>query len=209
MDCIVSYRPLAGLSRARLGERWLHVLPAAKRAAVETAADPVAIATLAGIDLLRHGLGAIGGGELTAGMLIYAPRGKPALVQGPVFSISHAGGFAVCAIVRGSRVGIDIEVLARVRAESLRRVARAAELDRFGADPYGPAKLWTRKEAVLKAAGASVFDAAAVEVEEEHATLRGERWYFSGPEVLEHCALAIAGERPGMSVDLRLVGELA
>ncbi|MGH8265432.1 MAG: 4'-phosphopantetheinyl transferase family protein [Steroidobacteraceae bacterium] len=209
MDCIVAYRPLAGLSRARLGERWLHVLPRAKRAAVETAADPVAIATLAGIDLLAHGLGAIGGGELTAGMLAYPSRGKPLLGQGPDFSISHTGGFAVCAVARESRVGIDIEVLARVRPESLRRVAHPTELERFAADPYGAAKLWTRKEAVLKAAGASIFDAAAVEVEEGHADFHGERWYFSGPEVLDGCALAIAGERPHMSVDLRLAGELA
>jgi hypothetical protein len=106
-------------------------------------------------------------------------------------------------------VGLDIEGLARVRIEALRRVARAVELERCGADPQGAAKLWTRKEAVLKAAGGSVFDAAAVEVEEGYAAFRGTRWYFSGPDVLEGCALAIAADRPHLAVALRLATELA
>jgi 4'-phosphopantetheinyl transferase len=192
-----------------LAERWLRVLPAAKRAAVERAADPVAIATLAGIDLLAHGLRAAGSGELGTDRLTYPARGKPVLANAPDFSISHAGGFAVCVVALESRVGIDIEGLARVRVETLRRVARARELERFAADPHGAAKLWTRKEAVLKAAGASVFEAAAVEVAEDHAAFRGARWYFVGPDVLEGCALAIAVERRHMAVDLRLVTELA
>ena len=84
-------------------------------------------------------------------------RGKPRWKGGPDFSISHAGGRVACALVAGEGcVGLDIEPYDAVSADDLRLVATAAELEQFGAEGLGPADLWTTKEAVIKAAGATV-----------------------------------------------------
>lgn len=86
-----------------------------------------------------------------------AAGGKPRWKGGPDFSISHAGGRVACALVAGQGcVGLDIEPCDAVSAEDLRLVATAAELEQFGAAGLGPADLWTAKEAVIKAAGATV-----------------------------------------------------
>lgn len=83
--------------------------------------------------------------------------GKPRWKGGPDFSISHAGGRVACALVAGEGcVGLDIEPCDAVSAEDLRLVATAAEFEQFGAEGLGPADLWTAKEAVIKAAGATV-----------------------------------------------------
>lgn len=84
-------------------------------------------------------------------------RGKPRWKGGPDFSISHGGGRVACALVAGRGcVGLDIEPYDAVSADDLRLVATAAELEQFGANGLGPADLWTAKEAVIKAAGATV-----------------------------------------------------
>jgi len=83
--------------------------------------------------------------------------GKPRWKGGPDFSISHAGGRVACALATGAGcVGLDIEPCDMVSSEDLRLVASAAELGRFRAEGLGPADLWTAKEAVIKAAGATI-----------------------------------------------------
>jgi 4'-phosphopantetheinyl transferase len=206
---IVYYVSLPGLRYAELAGRWLHRLPYVKRRTVERAPEKSAVATLAGIDLLAHGARALGHDTLDAAALVFPEGGKPHWPGGVEFSISHTVEHAVCVVTRSVRVGIDIEIIGRVRIEILRRVASSAELGLYGASARGAASLWTRKEAVLKAAGASVFEAAAVEVHEQYADFRAGRWHFCGPDVLEHCALALAFERPGVEVELRRITQLA
>jgi 4'-phosphopantetheinyl transferase len=101
---------------------------------------------------------------LTAGLLlerfagpgpyVYGPFGKPSLPEGPCFSLSHSGDLAVLA-VDVSPVGADTEPADRPwRPETARRVLTAAEqrhLAGRGAEEFP--RLWTRKEAVMKACG--------------------------------------------------------
>jgi 4'-phosphopantetheinyl transferase len=199
-DAIVYYVSLRSLRYADLVQRWLDHLPYGKRRAVERAPESSALATLAGIELLAHGARALGHESLDAASLVFPEGGKPHWPGGVEFSISHTRDYAVCAATRSVRVGIDLETIERVRPEILRRVASPAELGLYGTSARGAASLWTRKEAVLKAAGASVFYAAEVEVHEQHADFRAGRWHFAGPDLLEGCALALAFERPGVAV---------
>jgi phosphopantetheinyl transferase len=206
---IVYYRSLAGESYAALAARWLEKLPYAKRRLIERATELAAAATLAGIDLLAHAAAALGHSSLDAAALVFPERGKPYWPGGPEFNISHTREITVCVATCGVRVGIDIESLERVSLQALRRVASPMELELCGASGRGAAQLWTRKEAVLKAEGGSVFEAAAVTVHERYAEFRGRQWYFAQPDTLENCALAIATERPMIALDLRRATELA
>jgi 4'-phosphopantetheinyl transferase len=88
------------------------------------------------------------------------PHGKPRLVGGgPEFSLTHSGGLVGVAVAEVP-VGIDVEDLSRpglgraVEEETLTPAERAM-LDGLDADARhaGFLRLWTRKEALLKASG--------------------------------------------------------
>lgn len=95
----------------------------------------------------------------------YSAKGKPRLANAPAcdalsFNVSHSQGLALCAIARGSAVGIDLE---RVRANSAwREIAQrffspqeTAMLDALPLAEQSRAffECWTRREAYLKATG--------------------------------------------------------
>ena len=94
-------------------------------------------------------------GEL---VFVLGPHGKPALANiGAIeFNLSHSGSWAMVAVTRGVPVGVDIE---RIRdnvdiAAVLQRVQKTAL-------PHTPAALfqvWTRREAMTKAAGGSLLE---------------------------------------------------
>ncbi len=105
------------------------------------------------------------------------PRGRPYLglpSTGWHFSITHAGGLVAVAFTSGGRVGIDLEsepralpvleeVLDRVLADSER-----ASLDRLAPEARGERlmRLWTMKEAVLKALGTGLgLEPSEVEID--------------------------------------------
>jgi 4'-phosphopantetheinyl transferase len=87
------------------------------------------------------------------------PHGKPALAGGPRFSFSHSGERALCAVGGDREVGVDLEVLREVSdAEGIvRGTFTAAEEAAWRAAGGGGGaaflRLWTRKEAALKALG--------------------------------------------------------
>jgi 4'-phosphopantetheinyl transferase len=118
---------------------------------------------VAGRAFLRLLLGQYLGTEPRALRFSYGPNGKPALADDRSdlrFNLAHSGALAVCALTRGSEVGVDVERLRPIRdaegvaqsAFSPREVARLESLPE-------PARLrafyeaWTRKEAFLKALG--------------------------------------------------------
>jgi 4'-phosphopantetheinyl transferase len=93
-----------------------------------------------------------------------APTGRPYLLgcgeDAPDFNLSHSGDHALIGLVRGARVGVDVEVW-RPLPDAL-RIARAHfATDEIAALTALPAaataaaffSLWTRKEAVVKAIG--------------------------------------------------------
>jgi 4'-phosphopantetheinyl transferase len=92
-------------------------------------------------------------------------NGKPVLRDGSAaadirFNLSHAKGCAVCAVVRGREVGVDVEQLRPLRDAALiaERVLSPGELEVYDALPpeakhAALLRGWTRKEAYLKATG--------------------------------------------------------
>ena len=92
----------------------------------------------------------------------YGAHGKPHLVgvEGLAFNVSHAATLAIYAIASGREVGIDIENIERtVDIDGVARTAFSARecevLAALPADARRAAffRLWTRKEAYIKARG--------------------------------------------------------
>ena len=126
-----------------------------------------------GRGLLRGLLGECLGLPPAAVPLAYLPSGKPVLACEPGlhFNVTHTDGVAVIALAR-RRVGVDVE---RVRPIAdpdglVKRYFSRAEAAAFRALPAhhrqaGFFRGWTTKEAVIKAAGATVACLADFDVE--------------------------------------------
>ncbi|GII66811.1 hypothetical protein Skr01_68960 [Sphaerisporangium krabiense] len=90
----------------------------------------------------------------------YGENGKPALRPDPGrpdvrFNLSHSGPLALLAVAVGRDVGVDVERLrpgVSARAIAERRFDRAGA-EAVAADPGVFFRLWTRKEACVKASG--------------------------------------------------------
>ncbi|NEO84093.1 MAG: 4'-phosphopantetheinyl transferase superfamily protein [Spirulina sp. SIO3F2] len=110
---------------------------------------------------LRYLLAAYVGEAAAAVQFQYETRGKPYLAEHPVqFNISHSGDWLVIAVVRDRAIGVDIEQIQATKswlalAERFFRQSESQALKALPPHEQTTAffKLWTRKEAFLKATG--------------------------------------------------------
>jgi 4'-phosphopantetheinyl transferase len=84
----------------------------------------------------------------------HGPHGKPQVVGGPCFNLSHAGAVALVALADGRELGIDVERTDR-RSHAIVRALTEAEREALGAAPghVELLRVWCRKEALAKATG--------------------------------------------------------
>jgi len=97
--------------------------------------------------------------------------GKPYIENGPSFNISHSGNVVLAAIAANGRVGVDVEAVRPIRdlpalartsfiAEEVEAVLRFPPDDRLR--PFF--RVWSRKEAILKALGLGLTALADISV---------------------------------------------
>jgi len=107
--------------------------------------------------MLREVLGRATGRSPAEIEFRYGPHGKPH-IEGPRFNISHSGGLALIALGQ-VEVGVDVELPRQRRTDDIaRRFFAPGEKERlFALDPelryQAFFRLWTCKEAFLKATG--------------------------------------------------------
>jgi 4'-phosphopantetheinyl transferase len=92
----------------------------------------------------------------------YTAYKRPFIKGAPDFNISHAGNVVVCAVAGKGHVGIDIEKPTSLSVADFRQQFAPEEWDAILNDPASPDifyRYWTRKEAVLKAAGTGLNEA--------------------------------------------------
>ena len=99
----------------------------------------------------------------------YGRAGKPVLAdhhaKAPAFNLAHSGGWGVCAVTRGSVVGVDIERLDRQFDYEKLAAQFFSAGERRWLQACTPARrrrlffrIWTRKEAWLKGKGDGFSD---------------------------------------------------
>lgn len=164
---------------AGLEAEWLSGLPATRRAQLAGVAQaPDRHRSLIGSRLLRDGLRHLGFAADSLAGLRYAPHGKPSLDVPVAVSFSHCQGLIACALSTDGPVGVDVEPVGSLTAAEFPHFLGADERAWAGDDPRRFCSLWTRKEAVVKAAGSSgLAQLHAVRLDRDGASFAGSRWH--------------------------------
>jgi len=157
--------------------------------------------------LCRHVLSRYSGIDALEIAFEYNRNGKPKMIQSMVdfnFNISHTHHYWAIAISQ-QKVGLDLEVIRNRPFERLvKRVFNAKEQDAFyqakaemKADCFF--RTWTRKEALLKAAGLGVFvEPQAADTISER--IGDETWYLNDLDFDGQCIGALATQSPEINV---------
>ena len=159
---------------------WLAALPAERQARLRAREPGARHRSLIGTRLLASALERMGHPPALLATLRQPVRARPTL-EGPLqFSLSHCDGRVVCAVSSDGPVGIDVEAVAGVRAAGFLRYLDADERAWAGRSARRFAHLWTRKEAVVKAAGSDGLAAVPgvrTQADGRTATLAGRVWH--------------------------------
>lgn len=118
------------------------------------------------------------------------------------FNISHTDGLVACVAAAGAgRVGVDVEREGAVDITEFRRVFTAAEYAGLAALPDPTEefyRLWTRKEAVMKADGRGFYlDAAGIDCLTERVTIGGRSYAVRPLDLRPGYAVHVAAARVG------------
>jgi hypothetical protein len=173
----------------------LEALPYARRLELGRRDTDARRDSLAALALTLLALERLTGRAVAAGELTFpGDGGKPFLPGGPRFSWSHCTGRVACIASQRADPGLDLEALPLAApADTRRRLLR-----------------WTATEAVLKAAGRGLRDAAEVQLAADLQTgVLGTDEYFLQPLSLPGCVghgAARVRLRPGPAEECELAG---
>jgi phosphopantetheinyl transferase len=152
--------------------------------------------SILGVALACRLLSVASGRKVEPGELRYTRHGKPHAWGLPHFSISHAGAWVVCALSSAGAIGVDIEPLvSRAQLPRWRMVfddeeRRAARSARAGLS------IWAKKEATLKAAGATWAELASIRVRGRRVEFRGRHWHARAPRLAPRLIARLITDRP-------------
>jgi 4'-phosphopantetheinyl transferase len=136
---------------------------------------------LIGKHLLLKGLARYGFNK-SLHQLMYTKTGRPYFKEGPDFNISHSGNMVVCAFSMQSKIGIDIEGITNIDISEFKSLFSVNEWSKINTSTnclkefY---RIWTIKEAILKADGAGISQMDSLIVEDnKEAFLNNNKWHF-------------------------------
>jgi 4'-phosphopantetheinyl transferase len=124
---------------------------------------------------------------------------KPYLNNGLSFNISHSGKFVVCALSKTCKVGIDLEEVKFIEINSFSSCFSAGEWSYLtnSADPLSAFyKLWTKKEAVIKADGRGLhIPLSCFEVINSNVSINSCNWFIKELSIAKGYIAHIATDR--------------
>ena len=208
--CIRVETPNVSVSRLEAQIRaFADELPDAKRGRVlQIRPRQSRLNSALGWQLLKFALHECGYSDFTLSQLLFDADRKPRWPrQDCDFNLSHSGSLVACALTKTGRVGVDIEVIRPVQAAALlRRILSPREDTPAQTDDQTFFRLWTQKEAVIKAEGnGGVWDMRHVHLDGLTAGYKESRWYLYPLRLAAGCVAHVAGDIRDRSITIHQV----
>ncbi len=161
--------------------------------------------------LLRAGLRTLGHDPDCLQAMTWSAIGRPALPWSGDFNLSHSGGVVACALSAELRVGLDVERVHAIGADDLARVLTDGERAAIAAaaDPSAETcRIWTFKEAVVKADGRGVgIDLQRIDSRRAAVEVDGVTWHVRPLALPAPVACHLATDRAAAAPPLTEVAE--
>ncbi|HHJ34147.1 MAG TPA: 4'-phosphopantetheinyl transferase superfamily protein [Gammaproteobacteria bacterium] len=182
-------------------DRWLAALSEQKKAVIQRLLRyEDRLTSLVGSRLLSMCARDEGVSNFRLSEIQYPEAGKPFWKEKDCFydfNISHSGSFIVVVTSTTSRVGIDIEQIRALKRLSFKRVMSVGELEKIQQTPALFFDLWSKKEAVVKAADTvGIARMRDVKLGRDTATLDDECWYLKSIGLDSDYAVSLASSEP-------------
>jgi 4'-phosphopantetheinyl transferase len=133
-------------------------------------------------------------------MLKQSPEGRPNIVHNFDFNISHSDQYAVCAFSKKYSLGIDIEKIKPISLEFLRNFFNQdewAEMQENENSQEQFYRLWTKKEAVVKADGRGLnIPLKEIIIRNNHGFVERVKWFLQEIPLDQHYIMHVATNEP-------------
>ncbi|MBB5441245.1 4'-phosphopantetheinyl transferase [Pedobacter sp. AK017] len=132
--------------------------------------------------------------------LDYNEYGRPFVGGDLDFNLSHSGSYAVCAIVRGSKIGIDLEQIRPMDINHFQSQFNQEQWVKIVQSEHTASAFfhyWTLKEAVVKADGRGLkIPLQSIVIKDNHAEIQHAIWYYQKLSFVPEYVLHIACKQP-------------
>ena len=178
-------------------EQWLSALSGQKQASIQRLIHyRNRVTSLAALRMLRLCAQDEGIRNFKLSDVQYPDTGKPFWKNNKDyfdFNISHSGNLIVIAASAAVKVGVDVEQIRLLKRLSFKRVMSADELADIEQTPVLFFDLWSKKEAVVKAADTvGLARMSDVSLKQNMAVLDEEQWFLKSIKLDDQYAINMA-----------------
>ena len=178
-------------------EQWLSALSSQKQASIQRLIHyRNRVTSLAGLRLLSLCAQDEGIRNFKLSDVQYPDTGKPFWKNNNDyfdFNISHSGNLIVLAASAALKVGVDVEQIRLLKRLSFKRVMSADELAEIQQTPVLFFDLWSKKEAVVKAADTvGLARMSDVSLKQNMAVLDEKQWFLKSINLDDQYAINMA-----------------
>ena len=139
--------------------------------------------------------------------LRYSSLLRPYLEDGPDFNISHSGEYIICGISPHASIGVDIEEIKPIEINDFTNEFSSTELKLMSAseNPFAAFyRLWTQKEAFLKALGKGLFvELNKVEIHADQVEWEGKTWHLQEIHIADGYSATVCADIPGCGIEVQ------
>ena len=174
------------MSSAQLSEQianWIEELPLIKQQQIKKLRQQNdQVLSLAGLQLLKLAVSEISDVPFSLEQLQFPEHAKPFFEGNIDFNISHSGDIVCCVVSNTTKVGIDIELQREVKPATLKKflteTPNTAEDNTEEYNKHQFFNLWTKNEAIIKAAGhGSIFNMHDIKHDQHGGHYQKQFWY--------------------------------
>lgn len=157
--------------------------------------------------LLRDALQHFGFDKQVLHEIRYSPYLRPYIPSCNVdFNISHSGNYVLCAIGRGVRLGIDIEMIRTIDLSDFEEVMNADQWQAISGSPDGIRTFfdyWTIKESVIKADSRGMsIPLKDIHIVHSTAECDGNRWFLKQLDIDSNYCCCLATDQVAAAISM-------